>query len=383
MIQQLSSALAGDDSERVHRSNTGQHNAALRVALAGYYADRALLLWSFVWITTRWYRHTIVAQRPEILYDPLTWLGALAFPTPPSEPVWYALFAICLLSIVLCLWRPRFILARIVLALSALLLMTPEFAHGHIEHINHLFLVAHTLAIFLPIDRPGNAREASFQASATKWYLAALLFPYTMAGVWKWVDMTIRRFIKPGMTWLHPDALAIVSTNSHRQLDLPLDLPAALTGIGFFAVFGYVSLASIFIASSAAAFRRPLLLLILPVIVTFHLVNFFTLNVRFISTCFVATILFTPYELLIPRFRREGVPVADTTFEGSGDNARYERIYSNGATDTFRGFYAYRERLRDRSPLWAAPLYYPGLGWAVTRLLMLQNKKSLLGHPNR
>jgi hypothetical protein len=377
MIQRLYSILRGEDCERVHLSETGRRNVAHRVALAGYYADRALLLWSCVWLAIRWFRYTSVSQRPEVLYDPLTWLGALVFPTPPSEPVWYALFVLCFVSIVLCLWRPQLIPARVALAACALLLMTPEFAHGHIEHINHLFLVAHTLAIFLPLGRPAHEREAILQAEATEWYLAALLFPYMMAGVWKWVDMTIRQVVKPGMTWLHPDALAIVSTNSHRQLDLPLDFSAALVDVGPLAVVGYVTLASIFLASSIAAFRRPLLFIILPVIVTFHVVNFFTLNVLFLTTCIVAAVLFTPYELLLPGLRRQGTPVARVAFEGAGATARYERRYADGEIDIFLGFYAYRERLRDRSPLVAAPLYYPGLGWVATRLLALKNHATI------
>lgn len=341
---------------------------------AGYYADRALLIWCFVWLATRWARRDLLLQRPDALYEPLTWVGALAFPDPPNSFIWYALFSACASSALICLWRPRLTAARISLALSAVLLMTPEFAYGHIEHINHLFLLALTLGVFLPVGQPSSAREATLQARSFAWYQAGLLFIYTLAGLWKWVDLTIRPLFKPGMTWLHPDALTITSVHSYRLIDLPLTVPAALADFGPLFAVGYVGLAIIFAASSFAAFRRPLLFITLPTILLFHLTNVVTLYVTFISTCFVALVLFTPYEWVLPGIRRRLVPVAAQTFSGAGASARYERRYANGDVDTFLGFYAYREQLCDRSVVLAAPLYYPGLGWAATRLLALKTE---------
>lgn len=308
-------------------------------------------------------------QRPEALYDPLTWLGELVFPTPPSDAAWMALAAVCAVSIALCLWWPRLVAARVALALSVLLLLTPELAYGHIGHVNHLFLLAHTLAIFLPTAHPGRSSEAHLQARSVAWYQAALLFPYTMAGMWKWLDMTVIRLLKPVMTWLHPDALVITSVHSYRNYDLPLTVPNFLADFGFLYAVGYVMLAYVFVSASLAAFRRPLLPLVLVAIILFHLTNVGTLYVHFVTTCIVALILFFPYERVLPAVRRAVEPPVLTSFEGQGGGALYTRSYANGDRDHFDGFYAYRERLTDRVWPLAAPLHLPGVAW-LTELLL-------------
>lgn len=369
MTPRLCSALCSLPPERVRLSETGLTNATHRATLAGYYADRLLLGWSLVWIGIRWARRQDLMERPEALYDPLTWLGKLAFPTPPSDAVWFFIAAVCALSVTLCLWRPRLIAARATLALSTLLLMAPEFAYGHIEHVNHLFLLAHVLAVFLPTGRPGDPDEARLQARSFAWYQAALLFPYTMAGGWKWLDMTVIRLLKPDMTWLHPDALVVTSVHSYRNYDLPLTVPATLADFGFLYAIGYVVLAYVFVSASLAAFRRPLLPLVLLAIIMFHLTNVVTLYVHFVTTCIVAAILFFPYDRLLPSVRGALEAPASTVFEGRGGGARYVRTYANGDRDLFEGFYAYRERLTDRAWPLAAPLYLPGMAWLADRLI--------------
>lgn len=375
MTRRSSSLLLGEAPGRVLWSPTGARDVAAGAVWAGYVADRALLGWTFVWLGIRWARRGLFMERPEALYDPLTWLGGLVFPAPPSSLVWYALFLLCAACAALCLWRPQLLPARIGLAAAALLLMVPEFAYGHVEHVNHLFLLGHTLAVFLPVGRPVAGEDVILQARAFRWYLAGLLFPYTMAGLWKWVDMLVRPLFVSGMTWLHAEALPVTSAYSYLQLDLPLDIPMALADYGYLYAIGYVLLSFVFSASSLAAFRRPLLFITLPAILLFHLTNVFTLRVLFISTCAVALVLFTPYEWVIPGLRRRRAPVAARAFSGAGAQARYERRYENGDEDVFLGFYAYRERLGDRSTLLAAPLYYPGVAWLSERILQRRARR--------
>ncbi|MEM1041287.1 MAG: hypothetical protein AAGI91_01540 [Bacteroidota bacterium] len=369
MTPRLFSILRGDAPRHVALSETGRANRAFGAALAGFYADRALLLWSVVWLGIRWARWQDLAARPAVLYEPETWLAALVFPAPPSAAAWYAAFAVCALAIAACWRRPRLVAARLVLATSVLLLMSTEFTFGKIEHTNHLFLLAHTFALFLPVGRPETVAEASLQAWTDAWYRAALLFPYMIAGLWKWVDMTVRQVLKPGLTWLHPDALPISTLYTYRIYDLPLDAPAALAPFGPVYVIGYVGIALVFAAASVAAFRRPLLPLVLLTIIAFHLTNVLTLYVHFVTTCAVALVLFFPYERVVPAIRRSLTTPTATVFDGAGAAARYRRHYANGDVDCFEGFYAYRERLADRAWLRAVPLYYPGLAALATWVL--------------
>ena len=283
--------------------------------------------------------------------------------------VWYTLFAVVALSAAVCLARPHLIAARVILAAGVVLLIAPEFG-WKVDHMNHLFLLSHLYAIFLPVARPAEA-SAMAQAGAMAWYRTGLLFPYTMAGLWKFVDMTVRRVLKPGMSWLDPEALVITSVVNYRSLDLPLTAPETLDAVKGLLPIGYVLLAFVFTSSALAAWRRPLIALVLPTIIGFHLSNVFTLHVRFVTTCFVALAVLLPYDRLVPSVRRRLQP-AETRFEGRGVRARYTRRHANGDEDVFEGFYAYRARLEDASWLLAAPLYYPGVARGASWLLGLR-----------
>jgi hypothetical protein len=359
-------ALTGRAPALERLSETGRLNDALGTAWAGYYADRALLVLTFPWLLIRLRTRLVLAQLPPSFYEPEPWLGKLLFGEQPGAAVWYALFAAVAVSALICLFRPRLIAARLTLAVGAVLLIAPEFG-WKVDHMNHLFLLAHLYAIFLPIARPIPA-TAEAQAGAVAWYRTGVLFPYTMAGLWKFVDMTARRVLKPGMSWLDPDAMVITSIVNYRSLDLPLTVPEALDAFKGWIPIGYVALALVFAAAALSAWRRPLIALVLPTIITFHLSNVFTLHVRFISTCFVALAVLLPYDRLIPGVRRHLQP-AEIDFDGRGAEAHYTRRYANGDRDEFQAFYAYRARIEDVSWFLAAPLHYPGVAWMASRVL--------------
>ncbi len=362
-------ALRSSDPDRVRLSATGRDNAARRTVWSGTYADRAFLVLSLGWLVGHWNKHLAIARRPEELYEPLTWLGALAFPEPVSSTVWLGIAAVMAAGVGVCLWRPRLVVARAVVAACALLIMATEFGHAKIEHVNHLFLLGHLYALFVPLGRPGDREQVALEAETVRWYQGGLLFVYTMAGLWKFVDMTIRAVLKPGMTWLDPAAVPGMAALSYRGLDLSLAVPEALWAVRWALPVGYVVLAFVLASAATAAFRRPLLLLVVPTVVLFHLMNALTGLAHFFSTALVAAVLLTPYDLVFPAIRRRLTPVERAPFTGNGASARYERVYTDGQADTFSGFYAYRARLEDRSWLWAAPLYYPGIALLATWML--------------
>ena len=373
------------DADRSAVSRTGRLHAAASGVWAGYAADRALLLVTVAWVGVRAYvRETALLARPEALYEPGTWLSALFQPAMPSALAWYGCAAVVLASVVACWFRPQLVVARVVLALGVLLLIAPEFAFGKVDHMNHVFLVGHVLAVLLPVQRPDLAAALAgrpgaepallAQARAFDWYRAGLLFPYTLAGFWKLVDMTVRAVLKPGMTYLHPDALLLTSVTTYRSHDLPLDVPQALAHVNEAFVPGYVLLAFVFLFAALAGFRRPLLGLMLPAILAFHVSNVWTLYVIFLSTCLVVLALLLPYDRLLPALRRQFMTVERRCiFSGRGRAATYERHYANGDLDTFEGFEAYRARWTDTSWLLGGPLHHPLVAvvarWAVERRL--------------
>lgn len=368
--RRLWSVLAGERDELVSRSQTGQQNEALRAAWAGYYADRGLLLLTFGWLGLRIYNWSHIAARPEAIYEPLNWMGKLLFPTLPSTLVWGAIAAGAFLCAATCLLKPRSLAPRIVLTMSLLVIIVPEFGFGHVPHVNHLFLLGHVYATFRPMGRPRDAAEAEPRANGYTWYLLGLLAVYTASGLWKVVDMTIRDVLKPGVTWLDPEGMLASTITQMRMVDLPMIVPQYVEAIAWVFPIGYVILTLIFTASFLGAFRRPLLLIIAPTVMLFHLLNaIFTLYALFLSTIVVAGVLLAPYDYIVPAIKRKLVPVRSVSFSGSGGNAQYHREYRNGDTDTFRSFYAYRERLSDWSTLLAAPLYFPGIAWISNHLL--------------
>lgn len=369
MIRRLWPVLAGEPADLVIRSRTGKVNEAYQVARAGHIADRGLLILTVGWLGLRIDSWDRIVRRPEELYEPLTWIGKLVFPTLPSQPVWYALVALALAAVVVSFVRPRWLYPRVLLTLSLLLVITPEFGFGHVQHVNHLFLLGHVYSTFRPMGRPRTDEEAAYRAKGYTWFLLGLLAVYTASGLWKVVDMTIRDVIKPGVTWLEPEALLATSVASMRNVDLSMLVPQYIDAVSWVFPIGYVIIAVLFSASFLAAFRRPLLVIVVPTIMLFHLLNAITLYALFLSTIVVAGVLMLPYEYILSAPKKGLVSVRSSTLDRSESDITYARQYENGDFDRFYGFYACREWLYDRSVLLAAPLYYPGIAWAGTQLL--------------
>lgn len=369
MTRRLWSALTGEHDDFISRSSTGRANESMRAAWSSHYADRGLLLLTLGWLGLRIENWIAISQRPDAIYEPKMWLGSLVFPTLPNSAIWYTLAAAVLVCVLISLARPRLLAPRIVLTLGVLLLIAPEFGFGHMQHVNHLFLIGHLYSTFRPLGRPKSLEEAELRARGYSWFLLGLLAVYTASGLWKIVDMTIRDVLKPGVTWLEPEAMLATSIAAMRSVDLTMTVPRFVESVAWIFPIGYVLLTIVFAASFLGAFRRPLLLIIVPVIAIFHLLNAITLYALFISTIVVAFVLMMPYDYVLPTIERKLSPVRSTDFTGRGHDARYIRTFENGDTDVFMGFFAYRERLHDRSALLAAPLYYPGIAWAGIRLL--------------
>ena len=375
MTRRLWFALISERRDQVLRSRTGINNRILSTAWASHYADRGLLLITIAWLVIRVEMWSRINLRPEESYEPLMWLGRLVFPELPHPAVWYGILGFAFAAVVVCLLRPRWLVARIVLTASLLLLITPEYGFGHLEHVNHLFLLAHVYSVFRPLGRPQNIQEAEFRAAGYTWFLLGLLAIYTASGLWKVVDMTIRDVIKPGVTWLNPDAMLASAVAAMRNVDLPMILPSYVEAVAWAFPIGYVVLTLIFSASFLAAFRRPLLIIVVPVILVFHFLNAVTLYALFLSTIVVASVVLLPYDYLLPTIKGKLIPVKSSTIERAAGDATYQRRYENGDVDTFIGFFAYREWVRDRAILLSAPLYYPGVAWAGSRLLDLRRNR--------
>lgn len=372
MTRRLWLALIGEREDLVQRSPTGARNETLSAAWSSHYADRGLLLLTILWLVLRVETWGRIVLRPEASYEPIMWLGRLVFPVLPHPVIWYGMVGIAFAAVIACLFRPRWLLSRLILAASLLLVITPELGFGHVEHVNHLFLLAHVYSVFRPLGRPRSIRQAESHASGYTWFLLGLLAVYTVSGLWKVVDMTIRDVLKPGVTWLHSDGMLSSSIAAMRNLDLPMAVPNYIETIAWVFPIGYVFLTFVFCASFVAAFRRPLLVLVVPVIVVFHLLNALTLYALFLSTTIVATVLLLPYDYFLSAIQTKLEPVLSSSMVGAAGDARYRRRYKNGDVDTFIGFFAYREWLWDRATLLAAPLYYPGVAWAGSRLLNLR-----------
>ena len=374
MTRRLWCALRGEHENLVAKSPTGKLNDDLASAWSSYYADRGLLLLTVGWLGLRISSWSRIDLRPESIYEPQMWLAWLAFPSLPPAAVWYALVVAALALVVLCLVRPRMLVPRVMLAIVLLLVITPEFGFGHIQHVNHLFLMAHVYSMFRPHGRPRSPNEAEPRAQGYSWFLLGLLAVYTASGLWKVVDITIRDVIKPGVTWLEPEAMIATTVSAMRTVDLPMTIPGYADAVAWIFPIGYVMLAIFFSASIFAAFRRPLLVVIIPLIAVFHLLNAILLYALFISTIIVAIVVLAPYDFFVPGIRKRLVPIRSTSFVGSGFDAQYERVYEGGDVDRFLAFYAYRESLRDRSTVLSSLLYYPGIATASLYIMRIRTR---------
>lgn len=374
-IRRLWPHLTGEPEKFVRRSATGKENEWLRAAWSSHYADRAMLFVTIAWLVLRYREWTRIEMRPDALYEPQIWIGKLVFPILPDPVVFYVLLVTTGVLTILALARPRWYAVRIPLLISILLVSAPGTGFGHVEHTAHLLFLAHVYSMFRPLGEPRSLDEAGFRARGYNWYLLGLLAVYTASGLWKVVDLTIRDILKPGVTWLAPEAMVATSIAAMRGVDLPMMIPQLVERTAWIFPIGYVMLTLIFSASFIAAFRRPFLLVVVPTIVLFHILNAVVMYVLFVFTIFVAVLVLAPYDLLVPSINRRLVPIRDTYFGGRGHAARYEVRYDNGDVDCLTGFYAYRERLRQHSALAAAALYYPGLGWLISRGLEFAHRE--------
>lgn len=373
--RRLWSLLIGEPEPLVTRSATGRFNEELRAAWSSYFADRALLVITIIWLFLRYNEWQRIALRSEFLYAPRFWLAELVFPTPPTTGLYYLLLIVAGACVGTVFFYPRNIGLRFATLVSVLLVSVPEHGYGHVEHTAHLLLLGHVYSIFRPIEKPDASSDLTSLTRGYSWFLFGLLAVYTASGLWKIVDMTIRDVLKPGVTWLQPEAMLATSIASMRNVDLPMDIPAVVESVAWAFPIGYVLLTIVYVGSFVGAFRRPFLLLVVPTVAAFHLLNAVVIYVLFIITIFVAIAVLTPYDFILPGIRRRLVPISRVVFSGSGYSATFSVQYVDGSTDEFRSFYAYRERLRHQSALLAAPLYYPGVGLVINYILEKLNRR--------
>ncbi|MEM1096129.1 MAG: hypothetical protein AAGJ10_16135 [Bacteroidota bacterium] len=369
MWQRLSARLSGDHARYLSRSTTGKRQAAYRLAWANVVADRALLAWTVIWLMIRVQVRLIHEQRAPSLYEPMTWMGHLLAATFPADVWWWAVWSMSLLATLFCLSRPNRLSPRLLLLCGVLYLLVVEFGFGELRHPNHLFVLAHLYGVARPIGHPsrlGDSEGALLNhAEGFRWYQASLLFVYTLSGCWKWFDMTARRLVRPGPTWLDPESVPVNAVTALRTMDEPLTLVPYLQDVQWVFPIAYVVIAFTFAPAVFAAFRRPMLLVLFPALLFFHLGNHFVLQISFFPTMAVILVVLFPYERLAP-LPSGWATITDRQFEGSGLGARYTQTYTNGAVDTLFGFAAYRQRIAERHPLLAAPLYYPGVASLAT-----------------
>ncbi|MEM6645228.1 MAG: hypothetical protein AAF730_03150 [Bacteroidota bacterium] len=379
MWQRLSALLSGDHARYLSRSTTGKRQAAYRLAWANIAADRALLVWTVIWLMIRVYVRLIHEQRAPSLYEPMTWMGHLFAPTFPADVMWWSVWAVGLLATVFCLRQPSQLLPRLLLLFSVLFLLAMEFGYGEMRHPNHLFLLAHLYGAVRPIARPStlldDEQALMNHAEGFRWYQASLLFTYTLSGCWKWFDMTVRQWLRPGPTWLEPESVPLTALTGLRKLDEPLTLVPYLQDVQWIFPIAYVLLAITFTPTVFAAFRRPMLLVLFPAILVFHLVNHFVIQISFFPAMAVVLVVFFPYDRIAP-LPSAWATIAQRRFEGSGLAACYTQTYTDGTANTFFGFAAYRQRMYDRYPLLAAPLYYPGVASLVTLWLSVVSPRT-------
>jgi hypothetical protein len=111
------------------------------------------------------------------------------------------------------------------------------------------------------------------------------------------------------MTWLSPDAMLASAIAAMRNVDLPMTLPSYVEAFAWALPIRYVFLTLILSASFLAAFRKPFLLIVVPVIVVFHFLNAVTLYALFLSTMVVASVVLLPYDYLLPTIKSKLVPL--------------------------------------------------------------------------
>jgi hypothetical protein len=377
MIRLLLSAFNSFSSDKCRRSDAGKEKEWDRNHFNFSCGMNCLTLLAIVWVLHKMILYHSLSQGPHELFLPGNYLGRLFMFSFPSPQLYYS---VCLLGILLFFFRffkSENILLRLISLFLLLWISLFEWSFRQESSTNQTFLFCFIFSLFIPQRPPVSTGDKKNISKMISWFYTGILCTYTLAGMWKWLSL-IYKVMSPGnqeIHWLHPHAALITSMIGYFEVDADYKHLLAFFKYPLIWQAGFIIVLLLQTFAIIAAWRVRLQFWASIGLIVFHLINTYFFNITFILAPIVIACLFFPYAILLKNNFREGIKLK--CFSGRREEALYERWYVDGSKDSFRGFYAIREKLYDEHPLLTGILYLPGLATVTEFLWKISGKKAL------
>lgn len=246
---------------------------------------------TIVWIVQKSLYLQTIFSRKEAFSMALHWFGWLHQWLDLPE-TGYKLLGI--IGIFICVYTVVKQKNNVVLQTSLLFILmmfnTLKLSLGYLEHVDHLFLLAHFYLI--------SYKSRKLNALYVKYFQFGLLFTYTLSGFLKLGAMVYKFALTDEITWLHAKALYYQTYLFHEEMHkrIPSWLEQFLS-LGILPML--TILLGIVIEAFAVffVFRYKLIRYYLFWLVAFHTLNYVLFNINFLYAVLTAICFLFPYSI--------------------------------------------------------------------------------------
>jgi hypothetical protein len=351
-------------------STNTQKNESLQLAIDYKYGDWLMRFVLMGWLFFESYTYVLMQQRPEALFAPINWFDKIFMPYFPNQVIWYAVWGTAFILNFCLIIKGELQWQRILLAFLVLWINCIRWKYEFFSHVGHVLVVYHFLGMFLIRKKNISTKDPDLieYAKAIRWLYAGILMAYTFSGIWKIIGLIYKTVWHPDqINWLHPLAMKLNSIVGYRDWDMPLNDLNALYSVLLPWQIAFVLMLILQIISVFAAVRPQIKVYIALGNIVFHLVNAWLIHIEFFIAPLVLLTVFFPYHLVFKSTNR-------LIFTQKKGVQTYQRVYEDGAKDTFWGFRAWRAYKYDGNPLIYGLFYLPGL---ATTIGFFENRKTI------
>lgn len=246
---------------------------------------------TIVWIVQKSLYLSAIFHRKEAFSRPLHWFGHLTLSLNIPE---FGYTALSILGIAISIYTIASRKVNIVLQISLLLILmmlnTLKLSLGYLEHVDHLFLLAHFFLI--------SYRSQQLNTLYTKYFQLGLLFTYTLSGFLKVIAMVYKTFSSDDITWLHTKAMHYQTYLLYETMHKPI--PAWLQSFTTLGVLPMLLIVTGIIVETMAmffVFQYKMLRYYLLWLLAFHLLNYLFFEINFLYAGLTAICFLFPFSV--------------------------------------------------------------------------------------
>lgn len=257
--------------------------------------SRLFYILTIVWIVQKSLYLEAIFHRKYAFSKPLHWFGHILLPLNLPETCYQAL---AVLGIGLCIYPLIRQKNNIVLQLSLLLILmifnTLKLSLGYLEHVDHLFLLAHFFLI--------GYHSSQLNTLYVKYFQVGLLFTYSLSGFLKLIAMVYKFSLGTGTTWLHTKAMYYQTYIFHEAMhkSIPTWMKHFLT-MGALPMLLIITGLLLETLAVFFVFRYRLLRYYLLWLLAFHTLNYVFFGINFIYAGLTLICFLFPYSVFVKR----------------------------------------------------------------------------------